>query len=201
MPPAPSRRSRRYLPSTTAGTSGPCALAKAVSWCTLVPMPLSSAEMARDYPRLLSAMNEVLRVLSTGGGEEDALRRSFEHAAEGFGADKALLLLVVGLKPLHLQQLWSRGLTSREVQACERGESVPGVSASVIRSAITGRQLEILQNPLARLDRDATAALAGQSYSVLCSPVLDPIRDIVLAVMYFQRHAPDEARAYKEADA
>jgi hypothetical protein len=34
----------------------------------------------------------VLRVLSSGGDEEQALARSFEAASQGFGAEKALLL-------------------------------------------------------------------------------------------------------------
>ena len=47
----------------------------------------------RDYAQLLGAMNELLAVLSDGG-EEAALRASFEAAARGFGARKALLLVV-----------------------------------------------------------------------------------------------------------
>ncbi len=79
----------------------------------------------RNYPRLFRAMNEVLRVLLNGGDEEDALGHSFEDAAKGFNAEKALFLK----------------------------------------------------------ETDQTPALTGQSYSVLCAPVLDPVRDVVLAVL------------------
>jgi DNA-binding NtrC family response regulator len=146
-------------------------------------------------------MNEVLRVLSTGGDEKEALRRSFEHASEGFGAEKALFLLIVRPEPLELRSLCVRGLDRAEIEACERGLSVAGVSSSLIRSVVAGRRLKVLRNSLPRLDQDATPALAGESYSVLCAPVLDPIRDVVLAVMYFQSHAREGAGAYDETDA
>lgn len=160
--------------------------------------PASTA--LRDYPRLFNAMNEVLRVLSTGGDEEDALRRSFEEAAAGFGAEKALLLLVEEQEPLRLRNIWVRGLADEQVAACERGESVKGVSSSVIRTVIATGTAKIIENPLLQLDADATPALAGESYSVLCSPVLDPIHDRVLAVIYLQNDAPDCDHAYKESD-
>ena len=129
-------------------------------------------------------MNEVLRVLLNGGDEEDALRRSFDAAAQGFGADKALLLLVEGgaaAAPLPV-----RARPHREPgRACERGESVRGVSASVIRAVVAGGARR-RSRTLLTADEDETPALVGQNYSVLCSPVLDPLRDGVLAVMYFQ---------------
>ena len=146
-------------------------------------------------------MNEVLRVLAAGGDEEEALRRSFEHAARGFGAEKALFLLVEGARPYRLRNLCVRGLTDAEVDACERGESIKGVSSSVIRSVIDGRQPRLIENPLFQTDEDMTPALAGQNHSVLCSPVLDPGRDRVLAVMYFQNTGADYRSAYTRTDA
>jgi DNA-binding NtrC family response regulator len=156
---------------------------------------------ARDYARLFSAMNEVLKVFSTGGDEEDALRRTFQDAAQGFGAEKALLLVVEGQQPLRLRSISGRGLTDKQVQACERGESVKGVSSSVIRTVIDTRRVKLIENPLLQKDQDRTPALAGQNYSVLCSPILDPLRDVVLAVMYFQNGSTEHAQTYREGDA
>jgi DNA-binding NtrC family response regulator len=156
---------------------------------------------ARDYPRLFAAMNEVLSVLATGGDEEDALRRSFEHAAQGFGAQKALFLLVEGQAPPRLRSLCIRGLADHEVRACERGESIRGVSASIIRRAIETRLPRLIENPLFQSDQDQTPALPGHNFSVLCSPVLDPVRDRVLAVMYFQNGGADQTLAYNPGDA
>jgi DNA-binding NtrC family response regulator len=156
---------------------------------------------ARDYPRLFAAMNEVLSVLATGGDEEDALRRSFEHAAQGFGAQKALFLLVEGQAPPRLRSLCIRGLDDHEVKACERGESIRGVSASIIRRAIETRLPRLIENPLFQSDQDQTPALPGHHFSVLCSPVLDPVHDRVLAVMYFQNGGADHALAYNPGDA
>jgi DNA-binding NtrC family response regulator len=159
------------------------------------------ARPARDYPRLFTAMNEVLRALAAGGDERDALRRSFEHAAEGFGAEKALLLLVEADQPLALRTLCARGLAAREIRACERGESVVGVSASVIRRVVAERGARVVPNPRLLQERDDTPALAGDGFSVLCAPVLDPLRDRVLAVLYFQNHAPAAPWAYGDPDA
>jgi DNA-binding NtrC family response regulator len=145
-------------------------------------------------------MNEVLRVLAAGGNEQDALSRSFEHAAQGFSAEKALFLLLEGARPYRLRELCVRGLTEAEVDACERGESIKGVSSSVIRSVIDSRRPRLIENPLFQREEDATPALVGQSYSVLCSPVLDPIRDKVLAVMYFQNTGADYRYAYTPTD-
>ncbi len=159
-----------------------------------------TADTARDYPRLFRAMNEVLRVLVNGGDEEDALRRSFEDAAKGFNADKALFLLVEEQEPVRLRRSCVLGLTGIQVEACERGESVPGVSSSVIRSVLRMRQPRVIESPLFLKDIDRTPALAGQNYSVLCAPVVDPVRDVVLAVLYFQNGRPDLGQAYREGD-
>jgi transcriptional regulator with GAF, ATPase, and Fis domain len=145
-------------------------------------------------------MNEVLRVLVAGGNEEDALKRSFEDAAEGFGAANALLLLVEDREHLRLRSICVRGLTAQQVRACERGESVKGVSSSIIRAVIANRRLMLIRAPLAEGDPAATPALAGADLSVLCAPVVDTVRDIVLAVMYFQNNAPDHDHAYHRSD-
>jgi len=160
-----------------------------------------SAEAARDYPCLFRAMNEVLRVLLTGGDEEDALQRSFEDAAKGFNAEKALFLLVEQDEPVRLRRSCVLGLTEQQVGACERGESVPGVSSSVIRAVLQTRHARLIENPLFLKEIDRTPALLGQNYSVLCAPLLDPVRDVVLAILYFQNGRPDPGQAYLEADA
>lgn len=142
----------------------------------------------RNYPWLFEAMNVALRELLVGGDEEDALVRSFENAARGFGADKALLLRVEGLEPLRLRHVTGLGLSEKQVLACERGESVSGVSSSVVRAVLSSGRPRVIENPyLLPPDQRETPALVGQNYSVLCSPVADPFRDGVLAVMYFQR--------------
>jgi GAF domain len=156
---------------------------------------------ARDYPRLFGAMNELLNILSAGGDEADALERSFQDAAEGFGAQKAVLLGVEAEHPLGLRSISSSGLSPRQIEACERGESVRGVSSSIIRASIRERRPQLIENPLFQPDQERTPALAGENYSVLCSPVLDPLRDVVLAVMYFQNDGLDESHAYRESDA
>jgi DNA-binding NtrC family response regulator len=160
-------------------------------------MPDAVSTGARDYARLFGAMNAVLRVLLSGGDEKDALALSFDAAAQGFGADKALLLLIHQQEPLRLRSVCSRGLSDKQVIACERGDSVKGVSSSVIRSAMAGRRAMAIENPYLSAEADVTPALAGENYSVLCAPVLHPLRDGVLAVLYFQT----SGGTYQESDA
>jgi transcriptional regulator with GAF, ATPase, and Fis domain len=146
-------------------------------------------------------MNEVLKVLTAGGDEHDALLRSFADAAAGFGADKAVLLAVESDAPRRLRAICSAGLTEAQVRACERGESVSGVSSSVIRAALDTRRPRLIENPLFQKDQDQTPALAGQAYSVLCSPVVDCVREVGIAVMYFQKSGTRVEDAYGDSDA
>jgi transcriptional regulator with GAF, ATPase, and Fis domain len=155
---------------------------------------------ARDYPRLFRAMNEVLRALSTDEREEDALRRSFEDAARGFGAEKALLLVVEEQQPLRLRRIAVQGLAPKQIEACERGESTRGVSSSVIRTVIGSPRALVVENPFLHGNPVETPALTGRNYSVLCAPVLDPAQNVTLAVMYFQKDGSDPEAAYQETD-
>ncbi len=153
----------------------------------------------RDHLRLFVAMNEVLDALSADGREDQALRVSFEAAAKGFGAQKALLLLVESQAPLCLRCLHARGELSREqVKACERGNSVAGVSPTLIRRVIASRRAELIEDPRESLDLFRTHSLRGASHSVLCAPILDTLQDSVLAVIYFQNAGQDDA--YHEVD-
>jgi len=52
------------------------------------------AAPGRNYPALFLALDDVLEARGDGRPDEDALRRSFERSADGFGAEKALLLIV-----------------------------------------------------------------------------------------------------------
>jgi DNA-binding NtrC family response regulator len=153
----------------------------------------------RDYTQLLGAMNELLAVLSMDGDQEAALRASFEAAARGFGARKALLLLIEGREPLRLRAIHVLGkLTPEQIRACERGESVRGVSPSVIHQVIETGRPELIEEPRLREDASKTPSLEGSQYSVLCAPICGPLRDVVLAVVYFQNS--NVAEAYGEDD-
>jgi DNA-binding NtrC family response regulator len=153
----------------------------------------------RDYHCLLRAMSEALRVLTADGDEEDALRASFEAAALGFGAANALLLLVESQRPLRLRCVQARGrLTAAQIRACEGGESVKGISASVIRDTIFSLAPVVIEDPRFGAGMRDTASLKGTHFSVLCAPVLDPVREAVLAVLYFQNAGL--AQAYVQSD-
>src|SRR3954469_8668613 len=163
-----------------------------------MPAP-PSPPSGRDYAQLLGAMNELLAVLSSDGGEEAALRASFEAAARGFGAQKALLLTVEQAEPLRLRAVHALGqLTKEQIAACERGESVRGVSPSLIQRVVAGGRPELIEDPRLQADASHTPSLAGGSYSVLCAPIFDPVRDAVLAVIYLQNSGLMEA--YGEGD-
>jgi DNA-binding NtrC family response regulator len=159
----------------------------------------ASPSPGRDYSQLLGAMNELLAVLSSDGGEEAALRASFEAAARGFRARKALLLVVEQPEPLRLRAVHTLGqLTAEQIAACERGDSVRGVSPSLIQRVVASGVPELIEDPRLRADAAHTPSLAEGPHSVLCAPIFDPVRDAVLAVIYLQNSGLTEA--YGEAD-
>jgi two-component system nitrogen regulation response regulator NtrX len=161
--------------------------------------PLASAPPGRDYAELVGALDGLLAVLGEGGEEEAALRASFEAAARCFGAQKALLLLVEEAEPLKLRSIHALGpLSPAQIQALERGQSVRGVSPSVIRQVVASGEAALIENPLLHLDASRTPSLAGDPASVLCAPILDPFRGTVLAVVYLQHGGL--AEAYGESD-
>jgi DNA-binding NtrC family response regulator len=144
----------------------------------------------RRYTDLLGALNKVLAALSTpsgNGSEETALHSSFEAASQGFGAEKALLLVVEENEPVRLRSVLAIGpLSPAHVAACERGESVRGVSPSVIRRVIATGEPELIEDPRLGAPAARTASLEGGNFSVLCAPVRAALSGSVLAVLYFQ---------------
>lgn len=139
----------------------------------------------RNYPALFLALDEVLEALGDGHPDEDALRRSFEASADGFGAEKAILMVVEG-EPGRLRSLASRGLSWEEVAACESGLSVPGVSSSCIREALESRVPVMVQDPERLLSAKVSEVLTLRPCSVLCAPICDPRTRAALAVLYVQ---------------
>ena len=146
------------------------------------------ADAGRNYPALFLALDEVLEALHEGVADDAALERSFQGSADGFGAEKAVLLTVDGSTGA-LRALASRGLSEEEVAACEANRSVPGVSASRIREALSERRPVMVQDSehLAG-GQFATSALSGRASSVLCAPVCHPRTGTVLAILYVQNH-------------
>jgi DNA-binding NtrC family response regulator len=161
--------------------------------------PPALTAQGRCYTQLLGAMTELLAVLTTDGEPEAALRASFEAAARGFGAQKALLLLIEEETPMRLRAVHVLGsLTPEQVKACEKGESVRGVSPSVLFRVIESGRPELIEDPRLQMDPAQTPSLQGGSFSVLCAPIRDPLREVVLAVVYFQNSGLTEA--YGEED-
>jgi transcriptional regulator with GAF, ATPase, and Fis domain len=153
----------------------------------------------RDHGALLRSLNSVLQVLWGDGAEVDALRASFAEAAVGFEAENALLLLLESAEPLRLRALQAHGpLTPEQVHACESGESVKGVSPSVIRSVVATGRPELIRDPRLHPAASRTTSLTGANYSVLCAPILDHAHQRVLAVIYFQKEGL--AGTYDDAD-
>src|SRR5690349_17212776 len=122
-------------------------------------MSFSGPLPARSYPQLLVAMNELLGALSNDGGEELALAKAFAASFLGFGAQKGLLLLVEEAAPLRLRALHTQGgLSADQVRACERGESVRGVSSSVLREVVAGGRPVLIEDPRLQADASRTPA-------------------------------------------
>ena len=155
-------------------------------------MRASVSTTDRNYPALFLALDEVLASLDEGQADEAALQRSFEGSAEGFGAEKAVLLAVEAGTGA-LRALASRGLSPAEVAACERNVSAPGVSATRIREALVDRRPVLVQDAEHMPGGLATSALRGRPFSVLCAPVCHPRSGAVLAVLYVQTHGVRDA--------
>jgi len=153
---------------------------------------------ASSNRELLSALSAAMGVLASEGNDTTALMQSFEHAARGFGAQEALLLRVRA-DPLTLESIHHIGkLSSDQIRACIHGESVPGVSPSVIRRAITTGEPQLIENSLDSQKADLTVSLSSAAHSVLAAPVSDPWTRTVLAVLYFQTLA--HTRTYSRDD-
>src|SRR5947209_15292970 len=119
---------------------------------------MSSLELAvpykpikRNYPALVSAMSEILDVMRIDRLDvEDALRRSFFRAVDGFQSQIGLLLLVRDTNEPDtpaLSAFASKGLTDEDVAAAERLAFVKGVSATMIRGALKSGALQLVENP------------------------------------------------------
>lgn len=149
-------------------------------------MSARSIAADRNYPALFLALDEALEALAGGASAEEALRRSFDGIADGFGAERAVILTVEDEGRRALRAVASRGLSPDEAAACEDGRSVPGVSSSCIREALVGRRPVLVQDPQRLLGAQVSDALRQQPGSVLCAPLLDPATGAVLAILYFQ---------------
>ena len=78
----------------------------------------------------------------------------------------ALLLLVEDRDPLRLRSIHVLGnLTPEQMKACERGESVRGVSPSVIQRVIESGRTELIEDPRLQADAARTPSLEGGGYS------------------------------------
>ena len=150
--------------------------------------PAFPLSLDRNYPALFLALDEVLEVLEQGDTDGETLRRSFESLADGFGVEKAVLLVVENRQPLRFRAVGSRGLSVREIAAAERGWSVPGVSSSCIREAVLRGVPVLVQDSELLAGTGITEALRGEPASVLCAPICDPRSGQALAVLYAQNH-------------
>jgi hypothetical protein len=147
---------------------------------------------------LFVALNDVLEALDGEASVREILRRSVESSANAFGAQKMLLVVVEDAEPWQLRAETSIGLTPEEVAACESGRSVPGVSATCIREALTKGRAVLVQDAERSLNAPRTGALRGQPCSVVCAPICDPRTGLALAALYLQNHGI--ADAFTELD-
>jgi hypothetical protein len=145
----------------------------------------------RNYPQLFVALDEAIDALLSAADGSDPIAASFENVAEGFGAEKAIVLAVSD--DGELRSLTARGLSPDEITACEAGQSVSGVSSSKIREALEKRNPVLVQDPRHIAEGNLTKALEGQTFSIICAPILDPGRTRTLAVFYAQNSGFENA--------
>jgi hypothetical protein len=136
----------------------------------------------RNYPALFLALGDMLDALFEGKPREEALQASFEWAVAGFGAERAVLLVVDGADAKR-RALVHKGLADYEVIACEGGGSVPGVSTTCIGEVVRSRQIVLIQDT--SKPGGMTSGAFGRPYSVLCAPIVDRFGHCV-AVLYME---------------
>ncbi len=150
----------------------------------------------RNEAALLHALTRALAALVRSGVQECALRESFVDAMTGLGAEKGLLIQVRRTEPLEIAILHAGGLSPETEHACLALRSTPGISPTLIRSAIEDGEARLVENS-AVLGLDRTASLSGRAFSVLCAPVADSLTGSVVAVLYFEN---DAARPFDAGD-
>lgn len=164
--------------------------------CAQRSLLFETHQRGRDETALLHALTRALAVLVRSGGPESALRESFVHAMTGLGAEKGVLVQVLQQHPPEVEILYATGLSPENEAACRLLRSSPGISPTVIRSAIEDGEARLIENSSV-MGLDATASLRGRPYSVLCAPVADSLTGGVVAVLYFQNEV---RRAFEAED-
>jgi len=173
-----------------------------------LPMPISDSPFpaiptaGRDYALLLEAMAHLVDVLTSEGEPQDAMREIFEGVVQGFGAEKALILIPKSQGPVRFDVLASTPrVKPAQIAAVRAGQSAEGISSSMIQAVLRERQPAIVEHPMLLAGAARTAAFAQQgNYSAMCAPVLDATRLEVRALWYVQNTGPDLTRAYRHID-
>jgi two-component system nitrogen regulation response regulator NtrX len=146
-----------------------------------------------DHGSLYKAMTVARKEMLRTGRPLEALHASFEHFLRGLRGQVGLLLGVKTSDPLELEILYAKAMSPAQMDACVRGESVEGVSPSVIREAIKKRSTVFIPNSQDVPERERTSSLEGDAYSVLCAPIIDSSTESVVAVVYLQNRGVMEA--------
>lgn len=144
---------------------------------------------------LSSALSILLRGLLYPKRMLQTAAASLELAAQGLHADRAGLFLVRHkVASIHLETLFSRGLTDLQVRNIECGKEVEQTKFSrvweVIKAQIPG---PFMVTPREQQFQDQQ--WTGSKTNVLCLPVRDPILDVLVAVLHFERHEVFDTQA------
>ena len=155
----------------------------------------------RDYVLLMEAMARLVDVLTSEGDPLDGMRETFDHVVEGFGAEKALILIPQPEGRVRFEVLASTArVKPKQLAAIRAGQSAEGISSSMIQAVFKARQPAIVEHPMFLDGPARTAAFAAGNYSAMCAPVLDATRLEIRALYYLQNTGPDLTRAYRHVD-
>ena len=156
----------------------------------------------RNYHTLFDALGRLAHELTDEQQTPwQAMTASLPLLVEGFGANRALILLPSS--PQKHSILAEHNISPEDRKAIQSGGSAPGISSTMIGRVITNRAPELLVHPALMKRTELSAAFADHpyQYSAICAPVLDPTHTSVMAVYYFQSIAgPNLAYAYQQSD-
>jgi len=151
-----------------------------------------------NHLSLLAAFEHALQAAEDRAPLIDALQACFPHLVKGLGAHRAVALVPDAHDELEILA-YTTTLRPVQLNSIQHGISVRGVSSSIIRKVLESREPAIVQHPTFLKPAERTGALNDYDYSVLCAPIVEPVRRRVAAILYLQSRG-GLANAYRDDD-
>ncbi|HLJ27405.1 MAG TPA: sigma 54-interacting transcriptional regulator [Candidatus Angelobacter sp.] len=160
----------------------------------------SQATPSYNHDELSSGLAILLRGILYPRQMSTTISSSLQLAASGLHADRAgLFLLRHEPASIHLEALYTQGLTEPQIHAVERGKDAEDTKLSQVWKVIQDHT----PGPSFVTPREQQFQVqqrTGINRNFMCFPVRDPILDVLVAVLHFEGHAGFDENAEKWAE-